>query len=300
MKTILITDTHFGCHNNSITWCRSQLNFFRNQLIPYIKENYPVRLIHLGDVFDSRSSISTAILKEVKDLFRDLSNEADEFTIVAGNHDYYYFNSSEYCNVRTIFSDFNIKIIDKDIEEDENFVYIPWPQIDKINENYNKPIITHCDYIQYIGKNTLYTGHIHTPYITDKIKCLGSVFALTFNDANQDRYFYTLDNGVLTPVKNEYMVRFWRINLRDYENQNIGKDDFVEIYTDPGDTDKYKDIIESITSACKNCTIIPNIISNISNDSDICDINTNIDDMISSQLPQHLKDPFERLKSEMV
>ena len=67
MTDILITDTHFGIKQNSITWFNSQSNFIYEQLIPYIQTHKDIiRLIHLGDVFDSRSSISVLIAAKVK------------------------------------------------------------------------------------------------------------------------------------------------------------------------------------------------------------------------------------------
>lgn len=38
MKTIILSDTHFGIKQNSITWMNSQINFLYNEFIPYIKE----------------------------------------------------------------------------------------------------------------------------------------------------------------------------------------------------------------------------------------------------------------------
>ena len=95
--TILITDTHFGVKQNSITWLNSQSKFIEDQLIPYInretKEGNKVKLIHLGDIFDSRSTISTYIATRVVELFEKLTNAVNDFIIIGGNHDYYSPNS---------------------------------------------------------------------------------------------------------------------------------------------------------------------------------------------------------------
>ena len=90
MTTILFTDTHFGIKQNSITWFNSQKDFIVNQLIPYIKTiDDDVRLVHLGDVFDSRSTISTYIATNVVELFKELKSIVKEFIVIGGNHDYY-------------------------------------------------------------------------------------------------------------------------------------------------------------------------------------------------------------------
>ena len=51
-KICLIGDNHFGCHNNSDVYLESQLNFYNNQFIPYLKQNnikdiFNIILIHL-------------------------------------------------------------------------------------------------------------------------------------------------------------------------------------------------------------------------------------------------------------
>ena len=37
MKYIVLSDTHFGVKNNSITWMNSQLGFIYKEFIPYIQ-----------------------------------------------------------------------------------------------------------------------------------------------------------------------------------------------------------------------------------------------------------------------
>ena len=97
MTNVIITDTHFGVKNNSMTWFTSQSDFIYKQLIPYIKTiNDEVRLIHMGDVFESRSTISIYIAKKVRQIFKDLSKLCNNIIIVAGNHDFYSPNSDEY------------------------------------------------------------------------------------------------------------------------------------------------------------------------------------------------------------
>ena len=90
MTNIIITDTHFGVKNNSITWFNSQSDFIYKQLIPYIKSHQDtIRLIHMGDVFDSRSTISVYIAKKVRKMFKDLAEICEDVIVVAGNHDFY-------------------------------------------------------------------------------------------------------------------------------------------------------------------------------------------------------------------
>ena len=55
MKTIIITDTHFGARNNSKVWCDYQIKFIDNTLLPLVKklsQKDAVRVVHCGDGVD--------------------------------------------------------------------------------------------------------------------------------------------------------------------------------------------------------------------------------------------------------
>ena len=75
MIDVIFTDTHFGWKNNSMTWLNSQLDFIYKQFIPKLKELSKindVRVIHCGDVFDSRSTISTYVATKIVKAFADI------------------------------------------------------------------------------------------------------------------------------------------------------------------------------------------------------------------------------------
>ena len=66
MKTIIITDTHFGTRNNSKVWCDYQIKFIDNTLLPLVKklsQKDAVRVIHCGDLFDSKSTLNDFLKK---------------------------------------------------------------------------------------------------------------------------------------------------------------------------------------------------------------------------------------------
>ena len=37
MKILILSDTHFGIKQNSLTWMNSQIEFIRNEFIPCLK-----------------------------------------------------------------------------------------------------------------------------------------------------------------------------------------------------------------------------------------------------------------------
>ena len=97
MKTIILSDTHYGIKQNSITWMNSQVDFLYKEFLPFVKhlkKEGPIQVVHCGDVFDSRSSINPLIASNIRKAFREIANECP-FYINAGNHDFYSPNEDD-------------------------------------------------------------------------------------------------------------------------------------------------------------------------------------------------------------
>lgn len=317
MNNILFTDTHFGVKQNSITWFNSQKKFIEEQLLPYIKQyNGDCRLIHLGDVFDSRSSISTYIAGQVVELFKKLAGNTKEFYIICGNHDFYSPNTDEYNTVSLLLENIpGIKIVSNFVQVVDDFVLVPWfewekrvdnnSQIQKIINTQNiKYIFTHGDIIHEsteCGNIKVFSGHVHIPYIKNNLYNLGSCYALNFGDSNAPRGFYDLfEDGKLKFIENKSSIKFYRLYNNDIFNPpNISNNDYVELYIKQENlsSDKYINVIKNMSTRIKNITIIPQF----------SEINTeiikfdgyNVDNIINEMVPEHLKEKLKYIKSRM-
>lgn len=338
--TVLITDTHFGTHNCSMTWLKSQKEFFDKQLIPHLKkrkkEGYMVRLIHCGDVFDSRSTINTYIATTVVDLFSQICEIVDRFIIVNGNHDFYQPSDDSVDTVRLIFKQlelkygygcFNVisqqKFLDTWCEDGKDVdLFIPWYEwikhddlVEFIENFRNNPdrdpgtdithIFTHADLVREgtdIECSNIISGHIHVPYFKDNIKNLGSVFPLTFTDYNSERGFYEYESGdgELKFIENTKSIRFWRFYNDEILEipKTIKKDDYIELYIDKSKIaqKKYADAYSQWTKKFKNLWRIPQ-----PDEGEVVnDIKKfegyNIETMTEGLIPEELKDKFERIK----
>ena len=166
----IITDTHFGSHQNSKSWLDDNLGFFYQQFIPQIKKHksknptQQFHLIHCGDVFDVRYSINLEIGTRVKQLFKDLLEPSlfDQITIIGGNHDYYQNYTNDNCSIDLILGELTesleyknkIKLITQTIEIDEenNFIFIPWIPDDPAGNTMEYTINILKDYFEYILK----------------------------------------------------------------------------------------------------------------------------------------------------
>lgn len=309
MIRILLTDTHFGWKQNSITWLNSQISFIDNQVIPIIKKykstGEEVCIIHLGDVFESRSSISPMIAKVVREKFIELRNLVDRFYIIAGNHDFYSPNSAEFDSLSMVFRECNIDIILDEIKIIGEDILIPWYQykndIDDILKDHPeiKNIYTHADIFGEDFKNTnlnIFSGHIHTPLFKNNLYNLGSCYALNFADCNQDRYFYIYDGKKLDKISNNNCIRFWRIYNEDIFEDTYGDEDYYELYINQVNmqNSKYQSRLTELTKKYKNIWIIPTTTSTISEDIEELE-SYNIEDICQKMIPDHLKNKFNRV-----
>lgn len=332
--TVIITDTHFGTHNSTMTWLKSQKAFFDKQFIPHLKklkkEKYMVRVIHCGDVFDSRSTINSYIASTVVDIFSEICEIVDRFYIVGGNHDYYSPEADDVDTVKLIFEQLRLKYVGKfypitkfklcDSWGDETTLFVPWYEWLKYDdlveylENFRSDpdrdadithIYTHADLVREktdIDCKNIISGHIHTPYFNGNIKNLGSCFALTFTDNNDVRGFYEYEDGKdLKFIENTESIRFWRIyNEEVFEiPKTIKKDDYIEVYINKSKIaqKKYADAYAMWVKKFKNIWRVPQIDED---DAIITDIKKfegyNIETMTEGLIPEELKPKFNQIK----
>lgn len=319
---VLFTDTHFGVKNNSMTWLQSQLDFIYKQFIPELtklKRTHPkdrVNLIHLGDVFDSRSTISTYVATKVREAFSELRSVVDEFDIIAGNHDYYSPNTDEVCSIDLLLEGLGINLHTKDsyITLDGD-LYLPWYQYQDtekvtrlVESGVAKRLFTHADIVSNIVpyKNVpIYSGHIHTPYIDKhkKLYNLGSCYSINFADANQQRGYYIITNDSYEFVPNTKSIRFYRLYNEEIFNTDISSlncNDYIELYISETNMikDKYIEEIKLYTEKFSHLWIIPKIEernTSLENGFEIY----NIESIIESVIPEDLKEYFNKVKNNI-
>lgn len=323
MKTILFSDTHFGIKQNSITWMNSQIDFIYKEFIPcikYLQQSDDVRVIHCGDVFDSRSSINPFIANTVRQAFIEITKLCPVY-IIAGNHDFYSPNDDSISSLDLILSSIdNLTIIKNNVEfllddnDDIESMLVPWYEFEKI-DNLNKIIkeyqpknifchadLTHLsnEHKELLKNLTVYSGHIHTPQKDNNLITLGSTFALTFADCNDERGFYIFDNKTneLLFVAAKNIIKFYRFYNDEIFKIDVDKykRDYIEIYIDKINllNDKYTKQISLLNSKIHNINVIPNTeIQQISENIEFK--NYNIEEICKENIPEELKEKFNKL-----
>lgn len=312
MIDVIFTDTHFGWKNNSSLWLNSQMDFIYKQFIPKIKElkkHDKVRVIHCGDVFDSRSTISTYIASTVVKAFKDIRNECDEFIIVCGNHDFYSPNSDAINSVDLFIGHMNIDVVSKDILERDGHAYIPWYKwIDRENINITEGyVFCHGDILnealpEWARGRTIFSGHIHIPGTRPGLFNLGSCYSLNFADSNSERGFYIIKDGKIQFEPNRMSIKFYRMHnkeILDADFSKINANDYIELYVSESNIGKqsYIDAIKLMTEKFAHLWIIPQVskFENTNEDFKIYDI----EDIISKSIPEDLNEYYNKLKKEL-
>jgi DNA repair exonuclease SbcCD nuclease subunit len=151
----MITDTHFGIYlNNLDKWLNMMESTFYEFVIPYLKENVKEGdvLIHLGDLFDNRTSLPIIVLNKVEKILRELA-QILPVHIMVGNHDLWNKGSNEVNSVRLYGYIDNITVYEETTTLDlggQRIVLMPWVEkrLDMVNEirsNQGDYLMCHSD-----------------------------------------------------------------------------------------------------------------------------------------------------------
>ena len=320
MKYIVLSDTHFGVKNNSITWMNSQLGFIYKEFIPYIQslknKGEKVTIIHCGDVFDSRSSINPLVASKVRKMFKDIIQLTQSpVYVIAGNHDFYSPNDDSINSLQLVLR--GIKelclVTTEHIVIDHENVLVPWYVFDDIQVMKSivatkpKRIFCHTDlvhlsieYTQLLKDITVYSGHIHTPQRKNNLITLGSTFALTFTDCNAERGFYEIDTetNIIHFHAAKNIIKFWRFHNEEIFSIDVDllRNDYIELYIDKLNllNDRYSERIAFITANVKNSVVIPNVEQAQLNET-VEFANYDIEKICEQNIPDELKPKFHEI-----
>lgn len=326
MKTVILSDTHYGIKQNSITWMNSQIDFIYKEFIPCIKhlqKEDSVQVIHCGDMFDSRSSINPFVASNVRKAFKEIAKLCPVY-VIAGNHDFYSPNDDDISALDFTMSNIENLYILRDnirclLDSNDNVesLLVPWYEFDKkevledmINTYHPKNIFCHTDltrlsdeYKQILKGITVYSGHIHTPQKNKNLITLGSTYSLTFADCNSDRGFYILDNRTdeLLFVKAKNIIKFWRFYNNEIFDIDIDKvkNDYIELYINKINllNEKFTEHISLLTSKIHNIVVVPNADIETVNE-DVEFTNYNIEEICEANIPKELMDKFKEISTK--
>jgi len=224
MRVALLCDTHFGARNDSPIFLHHFFRFLDEVFFPYLEREQITHLIHLGDLMDRRKFVNFATLHETRERFiNKLIARGITSTILLGNHDTYFRNTSSINSVEELFGNLEssgITIV-KDPAElvlgGTKFLLLPW--INRSNEEAAAELITKTDAPVVVGHlelngyevlrgtqftegmdpkpferfQAVYSGHFHCKHTKGNIHYLGTPYQITFGDLNETKGFHVFD-----------------------------------------------------------------------------------------------------------
>ena len=257
MKIAKITDNHFGVSKGSNLFLQSSLAWFKDFFIPELKKRNIDTIVHLGDLFDNRSSLDIKVLNEVLSLFR---NELSEFKIhlIVGNHDIAYRDRIDVNSIECLRGFPNVTIIDKNTMLDADIALCPWvvnkdELVSFLVENKPKVVLGHFEVLTgkikdsvdgippslFTGVKYVYSGHYHSrsvvKYKDGEVRYIGSCYHLNRSDIGEERGFSILDTDTFESelVKNnEISIKFVEIEYPQVLNADDIRGNMIDLKVD--------------------------------------------------------------------
>ena len=267
MKVYMITDTHFGIYlNNLEKWMNMMESTFYNYVIPYLKENAKPGdiLIHLGDLFDNRTSIPINISNKVEKILKDIS-DIIPIHIMVGNHDLFNKGSNEVNSVRLFsYMNKNISVYENPSKiklQNKDLILIPWVEkrtdlIKCIENNPGDYLFCHSDlngckmHLNSVAHRNgdkidvdefnkykeVFSGHVHIKQTNKNFRFIGSLWQMDRNDTGDQKGITILDleTGEVGFHTNDYSPVFRK--FRVITEEDIDKLDEIK------DTKDYIDL----------------------------------------------------------
>ena len=261
-KVLFITDTHLGARGGSKVFRELFRLYYKEELFPFIKENNIKTIIHAGDFFDNRNSLSLNDIDFVINEFIPLLEDSGAtMHVITGNHDIAYKNTNKINSLSILKTSDNIRVIDNGIEvvetEGKKFVLCPWLNREnsdllledlkyyadddhilvghfeiegakmykssKIAESGLKPS-------QLKNFHKVLSGHFHHRNILGNIEYIGALFHYNWQDHNDWRGFqvYDPDTNYFELHENEYCL-FTKLDFHVDEVCEMSKEDLKDL-----------------------------------------------------------------------
>jgi DNA repair exonuclease SbcCD nuclease subunit len=218
MKMMVIGDIHFGVRNNSQSYLSFQEDWFENDLIPKIEKHGIERVLFLGDIFDSRNSLSPVIINSARRIFKNLASKVKVEAIV-GNHDTFFRNNKSVHSL-TIIEDQGVTVYENMEEVDIGglkALMLPWVVKDEMEDVQNTLASNDYDLCfghleindfemvpgvkedkgfrrdLFVNVGQVFSGHFHLRRKHDNIQYTGTPYELSWSDYQDEKGVYVID-----------------------------------------------------------------------------------------------------------
>ena len=232
-KIALITDTHWGCRNDSPVFAKHISRYYKNVFFPYLEEHGINYIVHLGDIVDRRKYINFVTAKNLdNDFIEPIYKNKLFLHAIIGNHDTYFKNTNEINSMNSLYRDnchFNYysEPIERTIDGCK-ILFMPWicsgnyqNCMDAIEKTDAQVLFGHLElagFEMYKGSpnnhgfdpklfdkfDIVCSGHFHHKSSRGNINYLGAPYEMTWSDHDDPRGFHVFDTSTreLTFIQN--------------------------------------------------------------------------------------------------
>jgi len=264
-KIALITDTHWGCRNDSPVFAKHISRYYKNVFFPYLEEHGINYVVHLGDIVDRRKYINFVTAKNLdNDFIEPIYKNKLFLHAIIGNHDTYFKNTNEINSMNVLYRDnahFNYysEPIERTIDGCK-ILFMPWICSDNYEQCMSAIEMTDAQVLfghlelngfeMYKGSpnnhgfdpklfdkfDIVCSGHFHHKSSKGNINYLGAPYEMTWSDYDDPRGFHVFDTSTreLTFIQNNDKI-FHKIFYNDADS------DYMEIVNQ--DFSQYADCI---------------------------------------------------------
>ena len=271
----IITDTHWGCRNDSTIFIEFYRKFYRDVFFPTIDRLGIDTVLMLGDTFDRRKYTNHVSIKAAREIYFDeLQKRNIKTHIIVGNHDTAFKNTNEVNTIQLLLGDYsNITPIPDPTTIEVGGVkicMIPWICPENYDASMNELKTTTAEicmghlevagFQMYRGMeshdglnpslfskfDTTFSGHYHHRSTKGNITYLGTPYEITWQDYNDTKGFhiFDLDTRELEFISNP-LVMFTKLEYDDKDQAPIDldlldlKDQYIKLVV-VNKTDYYK------------------------------------------------------------
>jgi predicted phosphodiesterase len=261
MTTIaLITDTHWGCRNDSPVFAKHISRYYKNVFFPYLEEHGINYVVHLGDIVDRRKYINFVTAKNLdNDFIKPIYKNKLFLHAIIGNHDTYFKNTNEINSMNVLYRDnahFNYYSEPTEFRIDGcKILFMPWICSDNYEQCMSAIEMTDAQVLfghlelngfeMYKGSpnnhgfdpklfdkfDIVCSGHFHHKSSKGNINYLGAPYEMTWSDYDDPRGFHVFDTSTreLTFIQNNDKI-FHKIfyNDADSDCMEIVNQDFSQ------------------------------------------------------------------------
>lgn len=269
----LITDTHWGCRNDSPVFAEHISRFYSDVFFPYLDKHNINFIFHLGDIVDRRKYINFLSAKNLlKDFIEPIRQKNKFLYALIGNHDTFYKNTNAVNSMDVLYGDrAGFTYIPEPIEVDLDckILMMPWicPEnydrcMDMIKNTDAQVLFGHLElngFEMYKGIpndhgfdpklfdkfDMVFSGHFHHKSSRGNIHYLGAPYEMTWSDYDDPRGFHIFDTKTreLTFIENPNKI-FHKIF---YNDEELTIEDVMTM-----DFSTYKNCVVKVITKTKN------------------------------------------------